>query len=157
MRALRNPRSKRRGTTAVEVAVVLPIFFTFLWGLLEIGHGMWVQNMIKGACRSAARHGSAEDVTTEDVEDHIVQYLSSSLNTEALTISVKDARVFDTEGPYPETSDEWGDLADVEVSLSGTGDLFVVRTSVSFNAIAFMPLPFTNGVTLEGHSITRHE
>ena len=157
MRARSIHRRKRRGTTAVEAAFVLPVFIVFLWGILEIGHGVMINNMLRGGCRNAARFGSAEDVTTSDVDARLRQYMESSLNTDALAVSVKDASVFDTNGPYPETAEEWDDLADIEVDDADSRQLFVVRATVPFNDIAFIPLPFTRGITLGSHSMMRHE
>ncbi len=60
---LRQNRS-RRGTTVVETALVLPVFLLFVLGLIELGHAQMVKNVLRCACREAARMGSTEGHTT---------------------------------------------------------------------------------------------
>jgi hypothetical protein len=47
----------RRGTTAVETALVLPAFLLFMLGLIELAHAQMVKNILRTACRLAARIG----------------------------------------------------------------------------------------------------
>ncbi len=56
----------RRGTTTVEAAFVLPIFFFFIFALIEIGHAQMVMNVLNSACRSGARLGSTEGTSTSE-------------------------------------------------------------------------------------------
>ena len=60
-------REARRGTTVVETALVLPVFLLFVLGLIELGHAMMVSNVLRSACRQAARIGSTEGNTTAEV------------------------------------------------------------------------------------------
>ena len=53
-------RVRRRGTTTVEAAFVLPIFFTFLLGLFEICYAQMVSNMLRSACSKGARYASVD-------------------------------------------------------------------------------------------------
>ena len=50
---------KRRGTTLVEMAVVLPVFFLFIFALMEFSHAYMVVSMLNAACKRAARYGVA--------------------------------------------------------------------------------------------------
>ncbi len=52
----RRLRDRRGGTTVLEVAVVLPVFFTFVFGLIEYGRVQMVANVVKNACRQGARY-----------------------------------------------------------------------------------------------------
>ena len=57
-RRIRGNRSEsRRGAAVVEMAMVLPVFLTFLFGLYEFGHAYMVINTLKAAANKAARSG----------------------------------------------------------------------------------------------------
>ena len=150
-------KQSRRGTTAVEVAVILPVFFVFLWGVFEIAHAIMIGNLIRGACRDAARYGTVQEVTTSQVEQALRDYLDGAINTSHVTISVKDASVFDTGGSVPETGSEWDALPNIELADAETRQLFSVRATIPFNSIAFLPLDFTDSIFFDAHAVMRHE
>ena len=43
------------GSAAVELAILLPVFLTFLLGILEAGRALWTQNTLQSAAEAAAR------------------------------------------------------------------------------------------------------
>jgi Flp pilus assembly protein TadG len=45
----------RRGTSAVEFALTLPVFLLMLFGLWQIGYGMWAQFGLQHGAQMAAR------------------------------------------------------------------------------------------------------
>src|SRR5262245_26275378 len=92
------PIRSRRGTTAVETAVVLPIFLMFVLGLIELGHAQLVKNVLRSACREAARVGSTEGHSTADVEQRVRDIIGAACNVESVLIYVKDASAFDGNG-----------------------------------------------------------
>ena len=47
--------SDRRGATAAEFALVVPIFISMVFGSIELGRFMWLRNSIQTAAESAAR------------------------------------------------------------------------------------------------------
>src|SRR5579884_3784762 len=49
----------RRGATAVEFALVAPVFFMFILGLIELGRGMMVQSLLENAARAGVRTGQS--------------------------------------------------------------------------------------------------
>ncbi len=150
-------QARRRGTTLVEFAMVLPVFFTFVFGIVEYGRLQLVSNMLKTACRSGARLGSTEDITTADVHARVEEILAAALDTNDLTVIVKDAGVFDTSGPYPESAAEYSALADTELDDIEPRQLFLIRASVAYNDIALLPFSVLDGVQLSGQALMRHE
>jgi Flp pilus assembly protein TadG len=66
---------KRRGAAAVEFAVVAPIFFLFLIGILEFGRLMMILGVVTNASRSGARAGA---VTVGDY-DSIISAVNSTV------------------------------------------------------------------------------
>ena len=136
---------------------MLPIFLAFLWSTFEVGHIVMVKHMVQGAARTAARHGTTEDVTNSDVQATLTRYLDSTLDTSQVTIQIKDASMIDSGAELPETPAEWNALSDVNVDQLETRQLFAVRATVPVSQIVYLPLPFTNGIILEGVSLVRHE
>ena len=70
----------RRGTTVVETALVLPVFLLFVLGLIELGHALMVKNVLRSACRQAARIGSTEGNTTAEVKQRVLDMIGSAVN-----------------------------------------------------------------------------
>ncbi|MCA9119565.1 MAG: pilus assembly protein [Planctomycetaceae bacterium] len=156
-RGMRQLRSSRRGTTLVEFAMVLPVFFTFVFGIVEYGRLQLVSNMLKTACRTGARLGSTENVTTAEAQSRVEEILAAALDTDDLTVIVKDASVFDTPGPYPASATDFNALSDIELDDAEPRQLFLIRATVSYNDIALIPFSVLNGVQLSGQSLMRHE
>lgn len=148
---------QRRGTTAVEAAIILPIFFIFLISLFEYGRMVMMDNALDAACRQAARYGATEGVSTNDAITRVQDILDSTMDTEQLAVVVKDASVFDSGGDIPLDSEEINDMSSLELNSAESRQLFCVHASVAYNNVAMLPLPFTYGVTLSGTSYMRHE
>lgn len=91
-------KSVRHGATAVEAAVVLPVLFLFVFGLIVGGLGAFRNNQVgmlaREGSRWAAVHGSAyqtdagQPVTAEDVYNNAIKPMVVGLDTSKLTYSV---------------------------------------------------------------------
>jgi Flp pilus assembly protein TadG len=147
----------RRGVTMVEFAMVLPVFFTFVFGIVEFGRLQLVSNMLTTACRNGARLGSTEDVTTAETTARVEEVLSAVLDTADLSVIVKDAGVFDTSGPYPNSAAGFNSLSDIELNDAEPRQCFLVRASVAYNDVALIPFSVLDGVQLSGQALMRHE
>src|SRR5947209_1195488 len=53
--ALRRLCRSEIGTTAIETAFLLPVFLTFVIGIMEFGRAMWIQSSLQYAVEAAAR------------------------------------------------------------------------------------------------------
>ena len=160
MKAFCNPgmrRSGRRGTTVVEVAVSLPIFLIFVFGLIEYGRIQLVSNMLRASCRGAARYGSTEGVTTNDVESRVRDMLSASMDTNKVAVLIKDASVFDEDGDRPATAADFDAMPDIQLTTAKPRQLFLVRASITYNDIALVPMPTFANAVLTGQVFIRHE
>ena len=154
-RAHRN--SPRNGTTTVEAAIVLPVFFLFVLGIIEFGHAQLVNNMLSSACRNAARMGAVEGTTTGQVVSAVEQSLSSAINAQEVDIFVKDASVYDSGSEPPTSGAALEALPDLEVADAEPRQMFLVRATVLYNDISLVPMPFLDGVTLQSQAFMRHE
>ncbi len=53
----------QRGQSLTEFALVLPIFMLIVFGLIDVGRAIWLQNTFNYAAREAARYASVEQWT----------------------------------------------------------------------------------------------
>ncbi len=66
-----------RGTTIVELSIVVIAFFIIIIGILDVGRGVWAYNSLAAAARAATRHAivhgdrSATPVSSNDIEDYV--------------------------------------------------------------------------------------
>jgi Flp pilus assembly protein TadG len=156
MRSLRRKQpEQRRGTTLVEMAVVLPVFAVFLVAIMEFGHAFLVVGTLNAAAKQAARHGAVDGITTEEVVDRAEEILGAAFDASQTTILVKDASVFDTEDELTEI--DYAELDDIELSTAERRQLYVVRIEVDYDDVAIMPPFWAKEVTLVGQSVMRHE
>ncbi|MBS0205991.1 MAG: pilus assembly protein [Planctomycetes bacterium] len=158
---LRNPQNirrstRRRGTSAVEVALMMPVFITLLAGMMEFSHALFVSHMLKAAAKSGARYGSAGGVTTAQVQDKVKQIVASSINASKCTVLIKDAGVFDTSGVTP-SNINYSTLPPVELSTIEQGHLYIVQVTVPYSQVALLTPKWVIGRTITGQSVLRHE
>lgn len=157
MRRSRKRFDWRRGTAAVETAVVLPVYLLFLFAIIEFGHAQLVGNLLQSACRNAARLGSTEGTTTADVIAKVRQTLGSAVDPNDVTIYVKNAGVYDTSSTPPTTDAGIEGLPNLEVADADARQMFVVRAKVAYNNVALVPFSKLSGLTLDAQSFMRHE
>lgn len=53
-------RTERRGAAALEFALIAPIFFLLLLGIMELGRMFWMQVTLRQAVEQTARYAMAE-------------------------------------------------------------------------------------------------
>lgn len=155
-------KSSRNGTSAIETALILPVFLMFVLALVEIGHTQMVRHVLRSACRQAARIGSTEGNTTDDVRQRVLDVLSGCVPPEAVEVYVKDAGVFDSSTTPPSSGTDIESLADIEVANAQPRQLFLVRAKIRYEDVAIVPnIPilgsFLDNIVLEGQAFMRHE
>lgn len=157
MRATAQRRSDRRGTAAVETALVLPAYIVLLFAIVEFGHAQLVLSLLQSGCRNGARMGSLEGPTTAEVIARVHRTVGSAVAEGLTTVAVRDASVFDTGDDIPESGAAVDALPELEVADAEPRQMFVVRASVPYNSIALVPMPFLRDLTLSAQSFIRHE
>jgi Flp pilus assembly protein TadG len=68
----------RRGTAAVEFAVVLPLFITILFGIWEVGRMVQVSQVLYNAAREAARQASTSNTTLPTIQTSVQAYIQGA-------------------------------------------------------------------------------
>ena len=71
-------RQPRRGLSTVELALVMPLLFGILFGIIEFGWFFFVSHTIQGAAREGARAGAVAGGTKDDVEDAVRGAMSAA-------------------------------------------------------------------------------
>jgi Flp pilus assembly protein TadG len=75
----------QRGTAAIEFAMIAPVFFGLLIGIVDVGRYMWTLNTMQYAIDQAVRTGVVQQLLPEDVEEQVKQSLAG-LNTETVEV-----------------------------------------------------------------------
>lgn len=128
-------RKYRRGAAVVEFALVAPLLFLLVFGMIEYGRMVMVQQLLTNASREGARIGVLDGSTTADVSTTVSDYLANA--------SVAGSTV--TVAPNPPSS-------------AGFGEPVTVTVSVPFNQVSWLPAPlFLNGTTLQSSTVMRRE
>jgi len=131
----RSFRRKRRGAAVVEFAVVAPVFFLLVFGMIEYGRMVMVQQVITNASREGARTAVLDGATTAEVESTIESYLQSA--------GISGATVTVTPNPP---------------SNAGFGEPVTVTVEVGFDEVSWLPSPmFLGGQSLVAQTVMRRE
>ncbi len=86
----------RRGASAVEFALVLPVLLLFVIGMIEVAWIMYVQSAMEGALRQAARYGiTGQGASAADRDSQILAELSRySFGSIAIDPSMLSKKVY---------------------------------------------------------------
>ena len=125
----------RRGAVAVEFAVVAPLLFAVVLGLVEFGRAIMVEQSIVSAAREACRIAILPGTTKTDVTNRATASLSAAgINTFTITMN-----------PDPPSS-------------AAEGTAVTVTIQVSFNNVTWLPVPiYLGGKNLTASSVMRRE
>ena len=129
----RSCRKNRRGTATVEFAVVAPLFFLLLFGIIEFGRMVMVQQVLTNASREGARVAVLNGATTPQVTAIVQDYLSKS--------SIEGAIVTVTPDPP---------------DIAAYGAPVTVAVSVPFGQVSWLPSPMFLGETTLSASTVMH-
>jgi len=138
---------KRRGAAVVELALILPVFFAVVLGIVEFGRALMVGQMVTNSAREGCRQAILNGSSNADVEQWIDNFLSTSLNIDASAVTVAFTVTPAAGNPNPGN----------EVGNAQAGDLCLVNVDVPFDQVSYLPGNFLSGRILTGQSAMRHE
>jgi hypothetical protein len=119
----------------VEFAIVAPIFFLLVLGMIEYGRMVMVQQVITNASREGARRAVLDGATTSDVTNTVTTYLSNA-SIEGATVTIT---------PNPPGDAEFGEPVTVLVQ-------------VDFDQVSWLPSPMYLGdATMSATTVMRRE
>jgi Flp pilus assembly protein TadG len=132
----------RSGASAVEAALVLPLFFLVVMGVIEFGRAFMVSQLLTNAAREGARTAITAGSTNSDVASKVKQLVSDS-------VGVAQSKVTVTISVNNSTSAQ---LADAEKR-----DMCEVEATVLVSDISLLPAKYLTGASLKGQAAMRHE
>jgi Flp pilus assembly protein TadG len=134
--AVRRRGAARRGAAVVEFAVLAPLLFLLIFGMIEYGRMVMVQQLITNASREGARVAILDGMTNADVIDAVQEKLGSAvpcLDSDVVT-----------------------DPADITTAIGGAS--VTVSVGVNFADVSWLPEAFwLGGKRLTASSAMRRE
>jgi Flp pilus assembly protein TadG len=125
----------RRGTALVEFAVVAPLFFLLVLGIIEFGRAMMVEALLTNAAQQGARAGALDGATAADVTTAVNTYLANG--------GVAGA----TSTPTPNPPSNALPGHDVRVTVT-----------IPYSSVSWLPAPrFLSSTTLSATAIVQRE
>jgi Flp pilus assembly protein TadG len=133
----RTCRRIRRGAAVVEFAVVAPVFFLMIIGMIEFGRAIMVEQILTNAAREGARVAVLDSATptASVVSGKVTTYLTNAgINGATVTIT-----------PTEPTSATYGQPVTVMVT-------------VPYTSVSWLPSPwFLKSKTMKATSVMRRE
>ena len=111
----RLPAERRRGTAAVEMAMVLPVFIIAMLGIIELGRGIMVSQILENAAREAARMAILDNTTNAQVTTTAQSIMQNAANIAPGNVTVTINVAGSNSAPL--TSANPGDLVTITVSV----------------------------------------
>jgi len=141
------PSSQRRGAALVEMAVVLPVFFLVVLGIVEFGRAMMTTQIISNATREGARRAILNGSTNSEVANGIRDFISETCRVSQANVQVDIAIE-----PGPNNDDPLNQLAN-----ANEGDLVTVTVQVPFRELSYLRASFLGNTQINGQATMRHE
>ncbi len=80
--------TSHNGQTLVELAIILPLLFILIFGIIEFGRYMYMKNSVTNAAREGARKAAVTKNPWSEttVRDYVISVSSLPLTTQNITI-----------------------------------------------------------------------
>lgn len=132
-------KSKQRsGVTTVEFALVAPILFLIIMGMIELSRGYMVSHLLTNAAHDGCRVGSLGGKANTDVNTAVTNALvSTGIRSSTVLVQVNGSS---------------GD-----VSSAASGDDVTVRVSVPVSSVTWVPGWHYLGTTISAEYSLRRE
>ncbi len=145
-KSYRRCRRIRQGAAAVEFAVVAPIFFLLVLGMIEFGRAIMVQQVLTNASREGARTGVLDSTTPTAslVKQKVVDCCTSAglpaVDADCVTIDA-------------------GAAHSTEPTAAGYGESVKVTVEVPYSDVSWLPAPWilSANTKLRASTVMRRE
>jgi Flp pilus assembly protein TadG len=115
-------RIKRRGVAAVEFAIIAPLLFLLIFGMIEFGRMVMVQQILTNAAREGARIAVLDGTTGTEVRTAVNTYLHNA--------SIPNATIT---------------ITPTEPNTAGYGAPVTVTVQIPFSQVSWLPTPMFVG------------
>lgn len=136
------PTRRQRGQALTEFAIILPVFFLLVAGMIDFGLGIYSDLTLVNAAREGARLGVIDPGNTSAIENR-VREMASNLDDSRLNVSISCERPSGSSF-VPCTNPKW---------LPGDA----TRVTASYRYSMFFPLLFGTEIPLSSESKMRIE
>jgi Flp pilus assembly protein TadG len=139
-KAYRLCRRSRQGAAAVEFAVVAPVFLLMVFGMIEFGRAIMVQQILTNATRQGARLAILDSPTptASTVKSTVTSYLQNCGITAATVNNVT--------------------INPAEPSTAVNGTSVTVTVQIPYSSVTWLPTPqFLGTKTLKVSTVMRRE
>jgi Flp pilus assembly protein TadG len=137
----------RRGAAVVEFALVAPLFFMLIFGIVEFGQAFMVSQLLNSAAREGTRVAIASGSTNAAVEAAVLDVLERSTTTDPADVTVAITVIPDGSNPDPANN----------VANAHKRDLITINVQVAFADVSLVTGKFLADVPLRGSCSMRHE
>jgi Flp pilus assembly protein TadG len=148
LRRTKNSAQPRRlGAATVETALVLPVFFMVMVGIVEIGRAFMISQLLTNAAREGGRVAIMKNSTNAQVIQTIQEVAQKTAGIAPADLTI----VIDiTEYPGNPATGE-------QVASANKRDLCQVTVRVAYSKVNLIPVKFLSGTQLTGQCAMRHE
>jgi hypothetical protein len=138
-RACRPCRRNRQGAAVVEFAVIAPVFFLVVLGMIEIGRAVMVEQVLTNASREGARAAVLDGATATDVKNQVVDYMKK--------------------GGIPAATTDMVTLTPADPASATNGTPVTVTIQIQFSKVTWLPKPWfiSGSKNLTSTSVMRRE
>ena len=103
----------REGVTIANSTIVAPVMLTLIFGVLDLGHGLYMQSVLQGAVQSAGRDSGLEGASGSQaaIDEHVIDSVKAVmpfLDEDDIEISRSNYETFSEVGT-PEDFDDSND------------------------------------------------
>jgi Flp pilus assembly protein TadG len=110
------PRGGSRGQALAEVALVAPLFFLMVFGVIDLGRVIWANDVAATAAREGARYASVHagnanltvPATKTDIRDHATQYVIAGGLNIGVTVCFSTVHIANSQPGCSGDTDETG-------------------------------------------------
>lgn len=129
-------KTSRTGAAAVEFAIVAPLFFLLILGIIEFARIFMVIQILNNGAREGARKAILPGATQAFVDSTIENYMTNSaLSGHTKTYFVNNSST-------------------TNVTTAGAGDIIKVQISIPVDTISWLPTGFIGFVTGKGINLS---
>lgn len=129
----------RRGVTAVEAALILPVFLFILFGIFEVAMLYFVAAALEGQVAESSRQIRTGNVQGESdplaaFRELLCGPLDIAIDCDRIVIDVRKYAKFGTV-TYPDYTDDDGEGEENQFTPGGASEIVVVRATYRWNLI----------------------
>jgi Flp pilus assembly protein TadG len=133
------PKGRRIGAAAVEFAVIAPVMFMLVLGIIEVGRALMVVHLLSDVARESARYAvvtEGSNKTTSNVQTYatnrLANYGITTTNTPVVYVNDSSADLSTTTGPSQQSgSSNYGRYSN--------GTEVTVKVQVQVSEVTWLP------------------